>query len=182
MPDQPDFATLSDDDLRETLDLIATAVASMSDRIDNLTAVTDKQIKVATEARIAAFAARDQTNPKKYGDLLGQTFDSHLGATSDAMTEIVRRLGVQTDKTIEALARSEDDRSRAYREVFEREQKADRLKSSLPWFGLGALVVALVLTVTLPRFFSSNVSTGAVLGASWTTTTTGADACVFYRR
>ena len=91
MPDQPDLPALSDDDLRETLDLMATAVASMSDRIDDLTAVADKQIKVATEARIAAFAARDQTNPKKYGDLLGQTLDSHLGATADAMTEIVRR-------------------------------------------------------------------------------------------
>ena len=64
MPDQPDLPALSDDDLRETLDLMATTVASMSDRIDDLTAVADKQIKVATEARIAAFAARDQTNPK----------------------------------------------------------------------------------------------------------------------
>lgn len=98
------------------------------------------------------------------------------------MTEIVRRLGVQTDKTIGALAKSEDDRSTAYRAVFEREQKADRLKSRLPWFGLGALVVALVLTVTLPRFLASNVSTCAVLGAFWTTTTTGVDACVFYQR
>ena len=92
MPDQPDLPALSDDYLRETLDLMATAVASMSDRIDDLTAVADKQIKVAREARIAAFAARDQTNPKKYGDLLGQTLDSHLGATADAMTEIVRHL------------------------------------------------------------------------------------------
>jgi len=41
-------------------------------------------------------------------DILGQTLDSHLGATADAMTEIVRRLGVQTDKTIGALARWED--------------------------------------------------------------------------
>ena len=115
MPDQPNLPALSDDDLRETLDLMATAVASMSDRIDDLTAVADKQIKVATEARIAAFAARDLTNPKNYGDLLGQTFNSHLGATADAMTEIVRRLGVQTDKTIGALAKSENDRSSVYR-------------------------------------------------------------------
>ena len=126
MPDQPDLPALSEDDLRETLDLMATAVASMSDRIDDLTAVADK--------------------------------------------------------TIGALAKSENDRSTAYRAVFEREQKADRLKSRLPWFGLGALVVALVLTVTLPRFLASNASTCAVLGASWTTTTTGVDACVFYRR
>tara|TARA_R100000541_G_scaffold43269_2_gene50528 strand:+ start:3175 stop:3651 length:477 start_codon:yes stop_codon:yes gene_type:complete len=158
---------------------MARAVASMSDRIDDLTAVVDKQIKVATEARIAAFAARDQTNLKKYGDLLGQTLDSHLGATADAITEIVKGLAVQTDKTIGALARSEDDRSRAYREVFKREQKADRLKSCLPWFDLGALVLALVLTV--PSFLARNASTCAVLGASWTMATTGVDACVFYR-
>lgn len=144
--------------------------------IDTFKPSAFKEIKVATESRIAVFAARDQTNPKKYGDLLGQTLDSHLGATADAMTEIVRRLGVQTDKTIGALAKSEDDRSRAYREVFEREQKADPSQKS------SALVLALVLTVTLPRFLASNASTCAVLGASWTMTTTGVDACVFYRQ
>ena len=116
-----------------TLDLMATVVVSMSNRVDDLTPTVDKQIRVATEARIAAFAARGQTNPKKYGDLLPQTRESHLSATADAMTEIVRGIAVQTDKTIGVLAKSEDDRSRAYREVFEREQKADRLKSRLPW-------------------------------------------------
>lgn len=58
---------------------MATAVANISGRNDDLTAVVDKQIKVVTEARIAAFAAWDQTNPKKYGGLLGQTPDSYLG-------------------------------------------------------------------------------------------------------
>ena len=70
----------------------------------------------------------------------------------------------------------------AMRQVWEREQKLDRFKNRLPWFGLGAVVLALVLTVTLPRFLASNTSTCAVLGASWTTTTTGVDACVFYQR
>ena len=36
-PDQPDLPALSDDELRETLDLMATAIASMSNRIDDLT-------------------------------------------------------------------------------------------------------------------------------------------------
>ena len=48
MPDQPDLPALSDDDLRETLDLMATAVASMSDRIDDLTAVAAKPIRKNT--------------------------------------------------------------------------------------------------------------------------------------
>ena len=67
------------------------------------------------------------------------------------------------------------------RQLWEREQKLDRFKSRLPWFGLGAVVLALVLTVTLPRFLASNASMCAVLGASWTRTTTGVDACVFYQ-
>ena len=58
-PDQPEFPALSDAELRETLDLMATAVASMSGRIDALTRVSNKQIKVSTEARIAAIAAKD---------------------------------------------------------------------------------------------------------------------------
>ena len=66
--------------------------------------------------------------------------------------------------------------------MFEPEQKANCLKSRLPHFGLGALVVALALVVTLPRFLASNASTCAVLGVSWTTITTGVDACVFYQR
>lgn len=45
MPDQPDLPALSDDDLRETLDLMATAVASMSDRIDDLTALASRRTR-----------------------------------------------------------------------------------------------------------------------------------------
>ena len=55
MSDTP--APLSDDDLRETLDLLATAVASISDRVDDHTRVLDRVNKTATEARSAAFAA-----------------------------------------------------------------------------------------------------------------------------
>ncbi len=93
-----------------------------------------------------------------------------------------KQIKVATEVRIGALAGVEDDRSRAYREVFEWKQKADHFKSRMPWFGLGALVLALVLTATLPRFLASNASSYVVLGASWTTTTTGIDVCVFYLR
>ncbi|WP_255356540.1 hypothetical protein [Thioclava sp. SK-1] len=42
MPDQPYLPALSDDDLRETLDLMATAVASMSVRRDNQAEVSPR--------------------------------------------------------------------------------------------------------------------------------------------
>ena len=51
-----------------------------------------------------------------------------------------------------------------------------------PFPRIGAVVLVIVLTVTLPRFLASNASMCVVLGASWTTTTTGVDACVFYQR
>ena len=98
--DQPDLPALSNDELRETLDLMATAVASMSNRIDGLTKVANKQIEVSTEARIAAFAARDQTNPEKYGELIGQTVD---GGIADSLKRLNKAAGfcstAQKDQT-----------------------------------------------------------------------------------
>ena len=178
MSDTP--PALPDDELRETLDLMATAVASMSNRIDGLTTAANKQIAVSTEARIAAFAARDQTNPEKYGELVGATIDGKINDNLVRMGQMCVDLFEASNRAQDALKKAEEDRSAALREVWEREQKAERLKSHLPWFGLGAVVLALVLTVLLPRFLASNASACAVLGAFWTTTTTGVDACVFY--
>lgn len=61
MPEKP--PALSDDELRETLEMIATVVASASDRVDDQTVVLDRVNKTATEARQAAFAAKAQTSP-----------------------------------------------------------------------------------------------------------------------
>ena len=179
-PDQPEFHALSDDELRETLDLMATAVASMSNRIDGLTTVANKQIEVSTEARIAAFAARDQTSPKKYGELIGTTINGKINDNLVRMGQMCVDLFAASNRAQAALKKAENDKSDALRSVWEREQNADRLKSRLPWFGLSAVVLALVMTFALPRFLVSNVSACAVLGGSWTRTTTGVDACVFY--
>lgn len=85
-----------------------------------------------------------------------------------------------SNRAQDVLKKVEDDRSVAFRQVWEREQKAHLLKSRLPWFGLGAVILALAMTVLLPRFLVSNASACAVIGGSWTTTTTDFDACVFY--
>ena len=179
-PDQLGLPALSDDELRETLDLMATAIASMSNRIDDLTTVADKQIKVSTEARIAAFAARDQTDPKAFGQLVGEVIDGEIDENLGRMARMATDLLKVSNRTEEVLKKAEEDKSAALRDLWEREQKVDRFKARLPWFGLGAVVLALAMTLLLPRFLASNASACAVLGASWTTTTTGVDACVFY--
>ena len=90
-------------------------------------------------------------------------------------------LGHQTQSTEKVLAKAQEEKWEILRQVRDREEKADRLKRRLPWFGLGAVLLALVLTIALPRFYASNAATCAVLGVEWTGTTSGVDACVLYR-
>ena len=83
--------------------------------------------------------------------------------------------------TDRVLKQAEEDKLAILRQVRDRENRAERLKRVLPWFGLGAVVLALAMTVALPRFLASYPSTCAVIGGIWRTTTTGVDACVFYQ-
>lgn len=178
MTDRPPAS--SDDELRETLDLLSTVMASVSDRVDAQTEVLDRVNKTATEARQAAFAAKAQTDPTHYGELVGQAIDGTINDNLVRMRRMATDLLKVSNRTQEVLKKAEDDRSTAQQSIWEREQKMDRVKARLPWFALGAVVLALAMSLLLPRFLASNASTCAALRASWTTTTTGVDACVFY--
>ena len=77
-PDQPAFPTLSDDEMRDSLELFATALAGMSERMDEQGKLLAKVNLRATEARSAAVGAQEQTNPKLYGELIAKTVDAKL--------------------------------------------------------------------------------------------------------
>lgn len=173
--------TLPDDELRETLDLLSTVMASVSDRVDANTQVLDRLNKTATEARQAAFAAKAQTDPKRYGDLVGETINGQINDNFVRIGRMATDLVKASNRTQEVLKKAEDDRSTALRSIWEREQKMDHLKVRLPWFGLGAVVFALAMSLLLPRLLARNASTCAALGATWTSTTSNVDACVFYQ-
>jgi len=180
MSDQSNSPALSAAELRETLDMIGTVVASVSDRVDAQNSNIDRLVKTATEARQAAFAARTQTSPENYGELISEILRKNLDGSLDNMRQLGSLLHDQTQQTKMVLKKAEEDKWAILREVRDREEKADRLKRSLPWFGLGAVVLALAMTALLPRVLASNAATCAVIGGSWKTTTTGVDACVFY--
>ncbi|WP_298922388.1 hypothetical protein [uncultured Roseobacter sp.] len=180
MSDQPAFPAPPDDDLRETVDLMGKLVARMSDRVDTQTKILKDLDGTVAEARSAAFTAAEQTDPEHYGQLVGETIDGKINDNLVRMGQMCVDLFNASNRAEDALKKAEEDKSASLRQVWDREQKVKQLKSRLPWFGLGAVVLALALSVLLPRFLASNVSACAVLGASWTTTTTGVDACVFY--
>jgi ABC-type transporter Mla subunit MlaD len=173
-------SALSDDELRETLDRLAALSLDMSDRLEEQTKAINRISTATSEARRAAQAAKDQTNPENYGELVGATIDGKINDNLARMGRMATDLLKVSNRTQEVLKKAEDDKSAALRDIWEREQKTEWLKSRLPWFGLGALVLALAMSLLLPRFLASNASACAGLGASWTTTTTGVDACVFY--
>lgn len=171
---------LSDDELRETIELFSTVLASVSDRVDDQTKALDRINKTATEARQAAFAAREQTDPQRYADLAARLMDDRsaeiMGRTNEAADNLTRA----ANHTARVLTEAESDRKAAHQELWMREGKLERSKRFLPWFALGAAVLALAMSVALPRFLADYPATCAVIGGVWTSTTTGIDACVFY--
>lgn len=87
----------------------------------------------------------------------------------------------KTDTTLGVLNQAEKDKWDVINGIRARERKVDLFNDRRRWFALGAVVLALAMSVVLPRFMASTPSTCAVIGGVWTTTTTGTDACVFYR-
>lgn len=182
MSDQsPSPAPLSDDELRETLDMVGTVLASVSDRVDAHTGTMDRLVKTATEARQAAFAAQNQTDPEQYGNLVGQAVAGKITDPLNHMIRVANVLSEQSRHTEAVLKKAEQDKWQILNDVRERERQADRLKRNLPWFGLTALFVALTLTIALPRFSAVNSTTCTVFGGEWVRTTEGNPACVHYQ-
>lgn len=181
MTGQPPSPALSDDELRETLDLLSTVLASVSDRVDSQTTTMDRLVKTATEARQAAFAARQQTDPESYGDIIAETLNQHTRESFTGLVKLADLLRTQTEQTIKILDKAGEDQLAILVQIRDREKKAERLKHRLPWFGLGTIVLALVLAVTLPRFSAVNGATCAVLGGQWLSDTSGQNACVHYQ-
>ena len=173
MSDQPDLPALSDDELRETLDRLASLALNLSDQVEDQTKAINRATTAANEARRAAVTVQSQNDPAGFGDRIGQAVEARL-------LDTLQRL--DRNKTAAVLDQASEDRGNLLRNIRDREERLERWKSYWPWFGLGALVLALAMTVALPRFLASTPSTCAVLGATWTATTEGVNACVFYQR
>lgn len=87
-----------DPELRETLELLATVAASVSDRVEGQSAALDRMAKVLAETRTAAFAARKQTDPRLHADQVASLVEDRLGRTLAVLHQNASRLGQEADR------------------------------------------------------------------------------------
>jgi hypothetical protein len=145
------------------------------------TGTMDRLVKTATEARQAAFAAQNQTNPEQYGNLVGQAVAGKITDPLNHMLRVAKTLCEQSRHTEAVLKKAEQDKWDILNDIRDPERQVDRWKTRLPWFVLGAVALIVALTVTLPRFSAVNGTTCAVFGGKWVRTTEGNPACVHYQ-
>ena len=187
MPDDqpPHPPALSDAELRETLDLMSTVLASLSNRVDAQTGALDRLTKTAAEARIAAFVARDQTDPKHHGQIIGQMVAHGIEQSLDGLGRFRADLAKTAREAAAALKAANDDGGAIYRSNQAAAEAEARIKRVRPRLILLATVLTIgisaTLILTLPRFFSASNSTVCiVLGGRHFVSYDGKPACAFW--
>jgi len=181
MPDQPAAPALTDADLRETLDLLSTVVASVSDRMDSQTQAIDRLTKTAAETRQAAFAARSQTDPEIFAEQINEHIRGTFGAAVNAQTGLVRLLGEE----IRRLGTLESEHEQVRRSLLTRIQSekhdVERWKRRIPFIAIFGLVLALALGIALPRFAAHSTTACRIIGGQMLASASGNPACVLFR-
>ncbi len=167
--DKPDRPSISLDELRETLDRLGDLSLDLNDRVEEQTKSIKHATTMTNEARRAAEATKQQTDPDHYAEFAVSLIDDRMDKAMAQMNEASQGLSQASHQAQSVLKQTENDLSATQRRLWEREQKLDQWKSRWWLFALGALVVALAMTVTLPRFLATNEFTCELMvGFVWT--------------
>jgi len=181
MPDQSAAPALSDADLRETLDLLSTVVASVSDRMDSQTQAIDRLTKTAAETRQAAFAARSQTDPELFAEQAGARITKGLTPAVDAQTQLVNMLAEEIQRLAVLNGEHKTTREDLLKSIRRDKADAERWKKRIPFIAIFGLVLVLGLGIALPRFMGHNPATCRIIGGQMLVPPSGSPACVLLR-
>ena len=172
----PSLAVLS-----ETVDLLGVVVAKMSEKLDQHGETLVAVQKTALESRDAAQTAKSYTDPQRYGRHIGNEIDKALVVPLNRLEAVHSCFAADRQDTRRAL----DEVARQEETVLQRlrddQASSGRWKKRIPFIVLFGLVLALGLTIALPRFMAANGTACAVLGGEWLKeNASGRLACVFY--
>jgi hypothetical protein len=167
--------------LGEMVDLLGVVVARMSDKLDQHGETLAVVRKTALESRDAAQAAKTYADPQRYGRHIGNEIDKALAAPLDRLEGLHLALTADrrdASRTMDELVRQEEQTLLRLRNELER---AGRWKKRASFIALFGLVLAIILSIALPRFMAGNGTVCAVLGGEWLRgPESGKQACVFY--
>lgn len=105
-PQRPPHLLLVDQDaveLRETLDMLATVVASMSDRLEGQAQLLDRLTKTAAETRAAAFHAKSQMDMRPVADAIANAMAKDVGPIGAHMRTLQREIEADRARTQDAF-------------------------------------------------------------------------------
>ena len=153
-------------DLTRTLDVLATIVASVSDRVDGQTDVLGKLAGTAAETRQAAFAARAQADPGKLASEVGQALDRALMPRLGELAGAVERLGRMNEER-NAYGKLQGQAMDLARDLRLARERAALWRARLPGIGLAALLLVLALLVLVPRVVASYPMGCRLMGGDW---------------
>ena len=137
-------ATRDEDELRETLDLLGTVMASLSDRVDGQTAALDRLTKTAAETRSAALHARDRMDMKPVAEAIGIFMERDIGPATNEM----RALGRAVEADRRAVRADIDALLRGTTEIMEQRRRQLEGLKTRSWIPLLALVAVLIAFAT----------------------------------
>ena len=169
-PDPPDgTAALAAElnDLTRTLDVLATIVASVSDRVDGQTAALGKLAGTAAETRQAAFAARSQADPGKLASEVEGALNKVMLPRLRELAGSVERYGRKAEDQDGALAKLKGQASDLARDLRHARERAALWRARLPGIVAAALVLVLALLAFAPRLMTDYPVTCLLMGGDW---------------
>lgn len=175
MTDRP---ALPDAELRETLDLLSTVVASVSDRVDSQSEALDRLTKTAAETRQAAFAAYKATDWEQSGRIIEGKIDR---ATDAALRKLQ-----MIDDTAAATAKALDvsmNLFKAHRGEYRR-LRGEKTRAR-HWGAAGCLLgllLGVLLALRLMPFIVGWEPACTLANGDWRTAGSGGRVCMFRDR
>lgn len=179
-PTSPKPPALSDAELRETIDLLSTVVASMSERLDQQTKSIGWLMQVAELTQKAALMAKKQTDPARFAEELGNKIDAPIWKIIDALTRLHNTQladAKATKKTAEDLLDAQRD---THDKIHDLALEYATRKKHIWFIALSALVIALGLSLALPRFLVGHGWGCEAMRGAWSSASGSDGICVFY--
>ena len=134
-----------DAEMRETIDLLAQVVAAMSGRLEQQDEKLEQMLQLMTETHKAAVSAKAQTDPKLYGQFVGNEVNLALDPVLDHFADATVSLRKNLDETATRLQQLETAEQNALERLRDELAGAENWQRERLWVRAAAVVAGVVL-------------------------------------